>query len=282
MKGGFFLYDGQFCKLGDAVFTLTDMSARAAGFTESYRAEHNEILFREDVTGHLLATANSLGIDLSGWTGTDGKLLQRDVSRLLNKNKLYLAAKITIQVFASEGRIHILLGCDELERGYFPLKDPGLLVSVYRDHRKGIGAGFSYAPSGFFIQQSAIKYAADISEPNMILLNSEGYACESIAGSFAYIVSDTVCFPGPGSGGYLSSIREPIVKCVRETGLTPIDSDTIECADLLNADEVFLFDACHGIRKVLGLDDQRYFSTKTKAIAERLSLLAAEDRKTKE
>lgn len=278
MKGGFFLYDGQFCKLGDAVFTLSDMSARAAGFSESYRAEHNELLFREDVTGHLLATAHSLGIDLSGWTGTDGKLLQRDVSRLLNKNKLYLAAKIIIQVFASEGRVHILLGCEELERGYFPLKDPGLLVSVYRDHRKEAKSDFSYAPFGYFIQQSAARYASEFNEPNMILLNSDGYACESIEGSFAYIASGTVVFPGPGSGGYLCSLKEAVVTCAKESGLIPVDSDSIDCSDLLDAEELFLFDACNGIQKVLGLEDQRYFSTKTAKIAERLTAMAILDR----
>jgi branched-subunit amino acid aminotransferase/4-amino-4-deoxychorismate lyase len=281
MKGGYFLYDGQFCKEGEAVFTLADISSRATGFTEFFRAENNEILFRESVARHLSATADTLGIDFSEWIGAEGKLLGRDVSRLLNKNKIYLAAKICLQAFNSGGQTHILISCEEMERGFFPIREPGLLLSIYRDHRKGSESDFSYAPFGYFVQQSAGRFATAINQPNLIILNSEGYACESIGGSFAYIVSDSVYFPGPGSGGYLCSLREEVVKCVRETGFIPVDCDTIECADLLNAEEVFLFDACNGIQKVLGLEDQRYFSTKTAKIAERLTAMAIHDRSQK-
>lgn len=282
MKGGYFLFDGRFCKEGEAVFTLAELTSRGTGLTEFFRAEHNEILFPEAVCEHLMASANALGMDLSEWVDADGRLLRKDVSRLLNKNKLYLAAKICIQVFGAGGQIHTILSCEEMERGYFTLKDPGLLLSFYKEHRKWAKSDFSYPVFDNFMQHSAMRYAEEFNIPNMILLNSEGNACESIGGSFACISADTVIFPGPGSGGYRCSLKDVVVKCVKEAGFFPVERDTVECSELLNAEELFLFDAFNGIRKVLGLEDQRYFSIKTRTIAEILTRLARQDRKEKE
>ena len=274
MKGGYFLCNGRFYKESEAVFTLSELAFRNSGFIESFRAEHNEVLFQDSVSGHLIATAGTLDIDLTGIIDEEGKLLQKDVSRLLNKNKLYLAAKINIQIYPSDNQINIILSAEEIERGYYPLKEPGLLVSFYRDQFKETKPDFTYSPAGLLVQNSAGRYAAAFNEPNLIILNSEGYACECIGGSFAFIEKEAVYFTAPGSGGYRCAIREEVIRSVKEAGFIPGVKEKITRDDLLNAEEVFLFDACNGIRKVLGLEDQRYFSTKTRLISEHLTSLA--------
>jgi branched-subunit amino acid aminotransferase/4-amino-4-deoxychorismate lyase len=282
MKGGYFLFNGRFYKEGDAVFTVSDLTARTSGFIESFRAEHNEVLFRESVSNHLIATANSLEIDLTGLIDDEGKLLQKDVSRLLNKNKLYLAAEINIQIYTSDNQINIILQAEEMERGYYPIGEPGLLLSFYEEQLKETRPDFTYSPFGLYIQNSAKRYASAFNEPNVIIRNSDGFACECIGGSFAFIEGEFVYFVSPGSGGYRCAIREEVIRSVSNAGFTPRDKDQITREDLLGAEEVFLYDACHGIRKVLGLEDQRYFSTKTKVISEKLTSLAKQDRKEKD
>jgi hypothetical protein len=281
MKGGYFLFNGRFYKEGESVFTLSDLTGRTAGFVESFRAEHNEVLFRDSVSGHLIATAGTLEMDLTGIIDMEGKLLQKDVSRLLNKNKLYLAAKINIQIYPSDNQINIILSAEEMERGYYPYNEPGLLLSFYEEQFKEAKPDFSFSPFGLFIQNSAERYAAAFNEPNLIIRNSEGYACECIGGSFAFIEKDVIYFTAAGSGGYRCAIREEVIRSVKEAGFTPRDKEKITRDDLLNAEEVFLFDSCHGIRKVLGLEDQRYFSTKTRLISEKLTSMAKQDRKEK-
>lgn len=282
MKGGFFLYNGRFYPEGEAVFALSDLDRVRAGFTESFRAVHNEVLFQDAVAEHLIASAGTIGMDLTGLTDAGGKLLQKDVSRLLNKNKLYQAAKISIHLFPSENQVNAILSAVEMERGYYPLNEPGLLISFYNDRRKEIQPEFSYSPFGIVVQQSAERFAASFNEPNLIILNSEGYACESLGGSFAFLEKDMVYFPSGGSGGYRCAIREQVIRSVKKAGLNPEEREKITREDLLGADEVFLFDACSGIRNVLGLDDQRYFSTKTRLISAELNSLALEDRKQKD
>jgi len=281
MKGGYFLFNGRFYKEGDAVFTLSDVTAGTAGFIESFRAEYNEVLFQESVSNHLISTANSLDIDLTGLLDDEGRLLQKDVSRLLNKNKLYLAAKIIIQIYPSDNQINIILYAEEMERGFYQPGEPGLLLSFYEEQFKETLPYFTFSPFCSFIQNSAQRYAAAFDKSNLIVRNNEGYACESIGGSFAFIEKEMVYFTAPGSGGYRCAIREEVIRSVKEAGLIPLDKEQITQDDLLNAEEVFLYDACHGIRKVLGLEDQRYFSTKTRVISEKLTSLAKQYRKEK-
>ena len=112
----------------------------------------------------------------------------------------------------------------------------------------------------------------------MILLNKNGYACESIGGSFAYIENNKVFFPSESSGGYRCAILKEVMQSVKNAGFIALEKENIIPDDLLSAEELFLFDTCNGIQKVLGLEDQRYFSTKTHLVAEKLSALAREDR----
>jgi len=281
MKGGYFLLNGQFYKEQDAVFRLADLDCLFEGFSETFRAEHNEILFQKSISNHLLATAESIGVDLTGLIDPDGRMLRKDVSRLLNKNKLYQAARIGIQIYPSDSQVNILLRAEETERGYYPIKEPGLLLSFYYDHLKGIQPSAAYSTSGFFISQGAKRMAAALNQSNMILLNSEKNCCECIDGSFAYLNNEEVIFPALGSGGYRCAILEEIIHSALRAGFKPKEQETITTDDLLDAEELFLFDTCNGIQKVLGLEERRYYSTKTQLIARELSELAKKDREEK-
>lgn len=278
MKGGYFLLNGKFHKEDEAVFTLADLSRRMEGFSETFRAEHNEILFAESISRHLLATAETIGADLNGYIDPGGKLLRKDVSRLLNKNKLYMAARIEIQIFPADMRIQILLRAEEIEKGYYPVREPGFLLSFYHDRQASAQSSSAYSATGFFVRQGARRLAAALNKPDMILLNTEGYACESLYGSFGCMKGGTVSFPSAGSGGYRCAILEEVIRSTKDTGFQAIERDDITEDELLRADELFLFDACYGIQKILGLEEQRYYSTKTQLIAAKLSELAKKGR----
>lgn len=281
MKGGYFLHNGRFYKEKESVFTLTELKQRAEGFIESFRAEHNEVLFVESVTDHLLHTASTIGIDLTGLIDPEGRLIRKDVSRLLNKNKLYLAARIEIQIYLSDNQTNIILSAEETERGYYPAKEPGLLLSLYRDRLKEIPKSPAYSTSGLFVRQCARRLAEELSQPDLIILNSLENCCESIEGSFAFLNKDRVVFPSSASGGYRCAILKEVLGSAKEAGFQIEEREEIKPDELLQAEELFLFDACSGIQKVLGLEDRRYFSPKTRLIAEKLSELARKDREEK-
>ena len=278
MKGGYFLLNGQFYRESDSIFGLSDLAGRVEGFREAFRAESNEILFQESVSRHILATAETTGTDLSGLIDPDGRLLRKDVSRLLNKNKLYLSAKIDIQIYSVNHKINILLQASELERDFYPVQDPGSIISFYRHHLLDITPASAYSTAGLFVRQSAARAAKELNQPTIILLDREGNACESLHGSFAILNDKEVTFLSENSGGYRCAITDEVIRSVQKAGYQTIEKERISTEELLEAEELFLFDTCHGIQKVLGLEDRRYFSTKTQIIAEQLSGLARKDR----
>ncbi len=282
MKGGYFLFNGRFYKENESVFTLADLQQCSEGFSEFFRAESNEVLFAAAVSAHLIATAGTIGIDLTGLVDPEGKLLRKDVSRLLNKNKLYLAAKIDIQIYQSDNQINMLLSAQETERGFYPIQEPGLLLSFYLEQLKAVQPFSAYSASCGFIRQAARRCAEELNKPNLVILNMEGSACETIDGSFACLENENVIFPAKSSGGYRCAIREQVMQSVKEAGFVPLEKEKISQDDLLQAEELFLFDSCNGIQKVLGLEDRRYFSTKTHLIAEKFSELARKDREEKD
>lgn len=278
MKGGYFLLNGKFHKEDEAVFSLADLSRRMEGFAEAFRAEHNEVLFPESISRHLLSTAETIDADLTGFIDPEGRLLRKDVSRLLNKNKLYMAARVEIQIFPSDARMNILLRAEEIEKGYYPVLEPGFLVSFYHDHQKKTQLSSAYSTTGFFVRQGARRQAEALNKPDMILLNTAGYACESLRGSFGCLNNETVIFPSAGSGGYRCAILEEVAESAKAAGFQVVERDDITMDELLQAEEIFLFDACNGIQKVLGLEEQRYYSTKTQVIAARLSEMSKKER----
>lgn len=259
MKGGYFLFNGQFHKEGDAVFTLEDLSQRASGFSEFFRAEHNEILFPLAISAHLVATAETANLEISGLIGSEGRLLRKNVSRLLNKNKLYLAARIGIQVYRSGEKINLILTAQEMERGYYPLNEPGMLLSFCRDPLKEIPTFPTFNTTSSFVWQGAGRIA-------------------DFNGSFAFMRGNRVIFPSASSFGYRCSIRDEVIQGAKDAGFQIEEREKIDPEELLQADELFLFNSCSGIQKVLGLEDRRYFSPKTKQIAEKLSEKAKQGR----
>ncbi len=281
MKGGYFLLNGQFHKEQDAAFSLSELKGRAEGFSEIFRAEHNEILFSESIGHHLQNTAQSIGADLTELIGTRGRRLRTDVSRLLNKNKLYLSAKIEMQFFRCRDRYQLILSATEVERDYYPIQEPGLILSFYTHEQKEIRPTSSYASDGLFFWQGALRKALELQKPNLILLNKNGICCESIWGSFAVLNKDGVFFPSATSGGYRCAILEEVIQSAREAGFPTFERDDLKPDELLEAEELLLFDACNGIQKVLGLEERRYYSTKSHQIALRLSELARRDREEK-
>jgi branched-subunit amino acid aminotransferase/4-amino-4-deoxychorismate lyase len=278
MKGGYFLLNGKFHREDEAVFTLADLSRRMEGFSEAFRAEHNEVLFPESISRHLLSTAGTIDAVLSGYIDAEGRLLRKDVSRLLNKNKLYKAARIEIHVFQSDARMNVILRAEEVEKGYYPIQEPGYLVSFYHENRKTAQASSAYSTTGSFVRQGARRLAEALNNPDMILLNTAGYACESLNGSFGCLNGEAVSFPSAGSGGYRCAILKEVITSTKAAGFQAVERDNITMEELLQAEELFLFDACNGIQKVLGLEERRYYSIKTQLIAARLSEIAKKER----
>lgn len=275
MKGGFNLFNGKFYRESDHLFTGTDLQRLNEGICESFRAEYNLALFARENYDYLLDSLNDIGLAVPNeW---DLPRFTKDVSRLLNKNHLYLAAKITIHLIPGVSGTEYLMTAKEIPGGFFKVTDVGVLIDFYDEGAKGTSNYNAYEPSSRILWATAKRAANTLSRNNLILLNNKGFACESIEGSFGYLRDQTAIFPARESQGYSPPILNVVKNCAEECGFTIEEKKEIKREELLNADELFLINNCYGIQPVLGLYARRYYTTETLQIAQRLSETARKE-----
>ena len=275
MKGGYILLNGRFFRENEPVFSGIDLVRLSNGVTESFRAENNLVLFADANYNFLINSLNSIHIPppndwtISRFTG--------DVSRLLNKNHFYLAAKVVIQFFPGSSGTDYLLTAEELPRGFYPVNETVLLMDFYKDGSKPSAPNFAFEPANRFLWTAAKRLALSLSKQNLILMNNEGWACETIGGSFGYIKGETVIFPSPRLKGYYPPIMGAVIESARQCKLKIIQKTDITDEELLQAAELFLIDNCLGVQLVLGLGSERYYTAKSTAIASKLSEIAQKE-----
>jgi len=281
MKGGYIQYNGKFFRDEQLLFSGRDLFRLGIGLQESFRAENNEILFLEDVYQHVIEAAESINLSLPADFDSAGMRLNRDVARLLNKNKLFLAARVIIQLFPGADGADIVLSAEDIQRGFFPLNDNGLLLDLFTEATKAKSRIGNFEPGGRLLWIMAANTASNSGKHNMILLNNDGHPCEAIGCSFAFLKDEKIIFPAPESGGYQSTITKQIAQSAELCGYKTIERSDIDLEELLDADEMFLIDNSLGIQKVMGFRDRRYYSAKTTAIALQFTELAEKYRKAK-
>ena len=275
MKGGYILYNGKFYREGDPLFTGADLYRLNTGIRESFRTENNLVMFAEDNFNYLINSLLSIGLPIpQDW---DLPRFMRDVSRLLNKNHFFLAAKVVIHLIPGISGTDYLLTAEEVPVGFYPINETGLLIDFYNEGAKSPSIYHAYEPSSRFLWIAATRTAISNAKNNLILSNNEGFACESIGGTFGYLIDGTAVFPAPEAQGYSPPILGVVMECAEQFGFEIIEKKEISHEDLLQADELFLIDNCLGIQLVLGLSSRRYYTTGTTNIAARLSEMAKEE-----
>jgi len=275
MKGGYNLFNGKFFRESDPLFTGADLIRLNSGICESFRAENNRVIFARENFNFLIDSLSAM--EISAPADWNYPRFVKDVSRLLNKNHLYLSAKVVIHLIPGISGTDYLMTAEEMENSFFSVKDSGLLIDFYDDGAKGRSNYSNYEPSSRSLWTMAARSASLQSKHNYILLNNKGFACESIGGSFGYLSGQTAVFPSLESQGYFPPIANVVKGCAEEAGYRIVEKTEITRSDLLDADELFLMDNCLGIQPVLGLYARRYYTTGTMTISAKLSEIARKD-----
>lgn len=261
MKVGYILLNGKFHPQAEPLFTGLECDTLNTLIKHSFRAENNEILF--PLENYLSILDHLSAFDIPAPRDWDIARFRKDVSRLLNKNHLFLAARVNIIFFKGNEHTSFLLTAEEIPRGFYPLNENGLLIDFYEECSKGNTLFNSFESSSCYLWLSAKHSANQKGKQNLLISNSEKFICEGISVSFGYFVDNKLILPSKETGGYIPPMVKIIAKYAIENSVEVLFKSDITRKDLLDADEVFLIDNCLGIQKVLGLQNRRYYSTKT-------------------
>jgi branched-chain amino acid aminotransferase len=277
----FILYNGQyhlkdefglsyknraFC-YGDALF-------------ETMHANGTDIQFFDDHMTRLKYGMKILKMEVP--TIIETGFIEKEIIKLLHKNKLYQGVRIRLSVFRNEGgkytptdnNVSYIAETEHLENDYYELNHKGLIIDVFKGIQKPVNVFSSLKSANALLYVMAGTYAKKKKLGDCILLNDNKNIVEGISSNIFLVKGDILSTPPLKDGPVAGIMRKQILKIADSNGLKINYEDSLTETHLLNADEVFFTNSISGIRWVLAYKDRRYFSNIARQFVDKLNMTA--------
>ncbi len=204
--------------------------------------------------------------------------LEAQVLDLLVKNRVFNDARVRISLFRrGEG----LYTPDNLSCSWLIEVEP-LNVKGYQWSEEGLHMGFYIDFSRHFSPASPFKtlsaqanilagiYAREHGLNDAYVVNGKGRFVESVSSNIFWMKEGALFTPAVSSGCVDGIMRKEIIRLAKAEGVLVMENQGATEEDLLNADELFLTNVISGIRWVVALKNQRFYSRVAKVLYERL------------
>ncbi len=247
---------------------------------ETMHANGTEIQFFNDHLIRLQYGMKILKMEIP--TIIETGLIEKEIIKLLHKNKLYQGVRIRLSVFRNEGgkytpqdnNVSYFVETEYIENDHYQINQKGLIIDLFTDIQKSINIFSNLKSSNSLLFVMAGLYAKENKLDDCIILNEKGNIVECISSNIFIIKGDKVSTPPLNDGPVAGIMRKQILKIANSNGLKINFEDSISENQLLNADEVFLTNAITGLRWVLAYKDRRYLNHISRQFIDKLNMLA--------
>lgn len=274
MGSEFIIYNDTVVKFSDPILSVGNRGFKYGdGLFESLRMQSNQLMFAELHADRIQAAAKLL--KLEGYTLLDDYFLRQKTTELNKKNKLNGHGRFRLTLFREGGGLYApdsnkygyVLESQPAEPGY-ALNSKGLITDVFTEFTKPANklSNFKTTNALLFVMAGLYKKQHKLDE--VILLNDNGFICESLSANIFIVYQGQVYTPPLSEGCIAGVMRTNIIKLARENNIEIIEAQ-INPQVLNQAEEVFVTNASSGVRWVMGYGRKRYFNK----IAKNLSLL---------
>ncbi len=250
------------------------------GLFETMHANGTDIQFFED---HMIRLKYGMGIlKMEIPTIIESGFIEKEIIKLLHKNKLYQGVRIRLSVFRNDGgkytpasnNISYLIETEYIKNDYYELNQKGLLIDIFQDIRKPANQFSNLKTSNSLLYVMTGIYAKEKNIDDCILLNEAENIIEGISSNIFLIKGRTMSTPTLKDGPVAGIMRKQILKIADSVGFKINHESSITLEQLLNADEVFLTNSISGIRWVLAYKDKRYYNHNAKKLVDKLNMIA--------
>ncbi|MEE4196893.1 MAG: aminotransferase class IV [Bacteroidales bacterium] len=247
---------------------------------ETMHAHGTHIQFFTDHMMRLRFGMKTLGMEIP--LNIETNTIEKEIIKLLHKNKLYQGVRIRLTVFRNEGgkytpkehSVSYLAETEYLEDEQYELNRKGLMVGLYDQVKKPVNKLSNLKSANALVYVQAGIYAQQQQYDDCLLVNEHNHLVEGISSNL-FLVKDKVLYTPPLSDGPVAGImRKQILKIADSQNFRIINEESISAELLLQADEVFLTNSITGIRWVLGYRDRRYFNHTAKLLTDSLNQVA--------
>jgi len=259
------------------VITANNRSLRYGdGVFETMRWMGNDIRFLQYHVERLQQSMQLL--KLEGSHQIDAYFIREKTAELVKKNRLGTDARIRLNVYRAGGGLYspetnktnYLLEATELTNDGYLLNKTGVIIDVYKEHKKTITSLSHLKSNNSLLYVLAGIERKRLACDDILILNQENFLCESLSANIFVWYNKTLYTPALSEGCIAGVMRRVIIEMANEIGIEVVEAQ-ISPEILHEADEMFLTNAIHGIHWVMGYKKKRYFNHLSKKLQEKLS-----------
>ncbi len=198
----------------------------------------------------------------------DENMISREITRLLNKNRLFGSVRVRVTVFRNNGGYYtpednsmgMVIETTPIETKMYELNPKGYIIDIFDEIRKPLTPLSSIKSCNSLLYILAGIYKIDHQLSDCLLLNEQERIAEAISSNVFFVKGDNLFTPSVAEGCIPGVMREVVIKVAPGIGLKVSNNVAISPQKLFDFDEVFLTNAITGIRWVIAFRNQRYFS----------------------
>jgi branched-subunit amino acid aminotransferase/4-amino-4-deoxychorismate lyase len=247
---------------------------------ETMHANGAEIQFFEDHMIRLKYGMKILKMEIP--SKFESNLLEKEIIKLLHKNKLYQGVRIRLSVYRNTGgkytptdnSVSYLVETEYIENDLYSLNKKGLIIDFYNEIKKPANSFSNLKTSNALLYVMAGLYAKEKKLDDCIILNEDGNIVEGISSNIFLIKGETLCTPALKDGPVAGVMRKQILKIADSVGFNICHNKSITEQQLLDANEVFFTNSISGIKWVLAYKDKRFYNDNAKKLSDKLNGIA--------
>jgi branched-chain amino acid aminotransferase len=252
------------------------------GLFETMHASGSRVQFFYEHFDRLIKSMKLLRMEIPVKFSVDTYGIQKEISKILVKNKVFKGARVRFTVFRLNGGNYApktnetgyIIECSEIENDKYELNAKGMLIDLYEDMPKPINLFSRIKTTSAIYNVLAGIYKSENSLDECLIINSKGNIIEGISSNIFIVKENLIITPSIREGCLPGIMRQKVIEIARKQGFVVQDDAIVQIQDIMAADEIFFTNAVKGIQWAVGFKQRRYFNKVSKILIDDLNKLS--------
>lgn len=263
-EGDFLFYDGQILRSDKLLISPNNRSYRYGdGCFETIKVLHGKIMLADYHFERLFSSLETLhfkkpGYHSAGW-------LEKQILSVVEKNGHAKRARVRVSVTRGDGGIYdeqnhypyFLIQSWPLQPATQVLNENGLVIDIYKDARKTADLFSSIKSNNYLPYLMGALWAKEHHLNDAIMLNPDNRVADATIANVFIVKDGSIKTPALTEGPVNGVMRRYLLHLLRKENI-PVEEGMITVDELLEASELFLTNAIHGIKWVKQLGNSHY------------------------
>ncbi len=272
-------FNGSYFKEDEPVFTVKNRGFRYGdALFESIRVINGKPCFIEDHFFRLKKGIETLKLRPGNISFND---LKTQIEELLVKNNITEGGRVRLSVFRSGEGLYApekddksyVIEAKPITDNEYVLNETGLKVDIFNDLKMYRNSLSQIKTTNSIPNVLAGIYKKENDLDECILLNDAGRIAEAISSNIFLYKNNNIYTPSLDEGCMDGIMRKQILKVAKELNINVFEG-MLNGTMLLQADEMFLTNAIHGVQWVASYRQKRYFNKAAQEILDHVNSLA--------